>query len=259
MTNLAGWSYDDGFTWTPADAGGDPTSGTAFGTRTGPVDTVANMSQCVPVTPRKTYVLTASAFIPSGAHSTTRAIINIIYYRSTDCTGAGVATNGNITRDLGVWRTVGTMLESPVDARSAKLFLSVGGALAARAYLDKASFREGKCLPTSTTLCLSGERFAVRADWKTPDGTSGSAKTIAFTADSGSFWFFDPSNIELNVKLLDACGLNARYWVFASGSTNVEVTLTVTDTKTGAVKQYLNPQGRLFVTVADTSAFATCP
>jgi hypothetical protein len=64
---------------------------------------------------------------------------------------------------------------------------------------------------------------------------------------------------ELNVKLLDACGFNGRYWVFASGSTNVEVTLTVTDTKTGAVRQYLNPQGRLLVTVADTSAVATCP
>jgi hypothetical protein len=37
------------------------------------------------------------------------------------------------------------------------------------------------------------------------------------------------------------------------------VTLTVTDTKTGAVRQYLNPQGRLLVTVADTSAVATCP
>jgi hypothetical protein len=259
VANLAGWSHDDSFQWTPTDAGGDPTSGTAFGSRNEPVDTVASLSQCVPVTPGKSYVLTASALIPSGAHSTTRAIINLFYYRSTDCTGPAVATNGNFTRDVGVWRTVAAMAVAPVDARSAKAHLSVGGVLAARAYLDKASFREGKCVPTSDTLCLSGERFAVRATWKRTDGPSGPAKTVPFTADSGSFWFFDPSNIELNVKLLDACGFNGRYWVFASGSTNVEVTLTVIDTKTGAVKQYLNPQGKLFGTVADTIAFATCP
>ena len=53
--------------------------------------------------------------------------------------------------------------------------------------------------------------------------------------------------------------MNGRHCVFASGGTNVEVTLTVTDTKTGTVKTYTNPQGRLFTTIADVNAFTSCP
>jgi hypothetical protein len=53
--------------------------------------------------------------------------------------------------------------------------------------------------------------------------------------------------------------VNGRHWVFASGGTNVEVTLTVTDTKTGTTKTYTNPQGHLFSTIADVNAFTSCP
>jgi hypothetical protein len=126
-------------------------------------------------------------------------------------------------------------------------------------YFDKLYFREGKCAGTAASMCLNGDRFRVQASWKRPDGGSGPGGTVPFTADSGSFWFFDPSNIELNVKVLDACSFNGRYWVFASGGTNVEVTLTVTDTQTGMVKAYKNPQGQLFATIGDVNAFATCP
>jgi hypothetical protein len=41
--------------------------------------------------------------------------------------------------------------------------------------------------------------------------------------------------------------------------TNVNVVLTVRDTKNGAVKTYTNPQGVAFQPVQDTAAFATCP
>ena len=44
-----------------------------------------------------------------------------------------------------------------------------------------------------------------------------------------------------------------------SGLTNVGVTVTVTDTKTGAVKTYNSPINKTFAPVLDTSAFATCP
>ena len=55
-----------------------------------------------------------------------------------------------------------------------------------------------------------------------------------------------------------ACGLNDRYWVFAGGLTNVEVTLTVTDTRTQESKTYKNPQNHTFQPFQDTNAFA-CP
>ncbi|MCP4658010.1 MAG: hypothetical protein GY856_21585 [bacterium] len=77
--------------------------------------------------------------------------------------------------------------------------------------------------------------------------------------DSGLFWFFDPDNWEMLVKVLDACGLNGRYWVFAAATTNVEYTLRVVDTETDSVVEYHNPLGTASPAITDTSAFATCP
>ena len=82
---------------------------------------------------------------------------------------------------------------------------------------------------------------------------------VRLTDDSGYFWFFDPTNVEVVFKVLNACGLNQAYWFYAGGLTNVQVTITVTDTKTGAVKTYTNSQGKAFQPVQDSSAFTTCP
>ena len=76
----------------------------------------------------------------------------------------------------------------------------------------------------------------------------------AITTATGAFWFFDPTNLELVVKVLDGRSVNGKFWVFYGSLTNVEFTLTVTDTLTGAVKTYFNPQGQLGG-VADTGAF----
>jgi CSLREA domain-containing protein len=115
------------------------------------------------------------------------------------------------------------------------------------------------CVAGGPTLCLSGNRFQVVATWKTAAGATGSAQGVELTPDSGYFWFFDPTNVELTLKVLNACSLNNRYWVFLSGATDVQVTLTVTDTKNGSVKIYTNPVSHTFLTVTDTNAFATCP
>jgi len=107
-------------------------------------------------------------------------------------------------------------------------------------------------------MCLSGGRFRLTASWITATA-SGNGTAVPLTDDSGYFWFFTASNIEMVVKTLNGCGFNSRYWVFAGGLTNVDVTLTVTDMHTGAVKAYRNPQGTAFQPIQDTSAFATCP
>ncbi|HEY4563258.1 MAG TPA: hypothetical protein VIJ36_09775, partial [Thermoanaerobaculia bacterium] len=72
------------------------------------------------------------------------------------------------------------------------------------------------------------------------------------------FWFFDPANVETIVKVLNGCGLNQRYWVFAGGLTSVQTVITVRDTRTGIAKTYTNPQGTPFQPVQDTSAFMGC-
>ena len=45
----------------------------------------------------------------------------------------------------------------------------------------------------------------------------------------------------------------------AAGLTDVEVTLRVVDTQTGALKTHVNARGIAFQPSQDTSAFATCP
>src|SRR5262245_13904143 len=81
---------------------------------------------------------------------------------------------------------------------------------------------------------------------------------VSLTRDAGYFWFFDPNNVEVVVKVLDGCPVNGRRWVFAAGLTDVHVVLIVTDTQTGASKTYVNPIGTAFLPIQDTDAFSTC-
>jgi hypothetical protein len=115
------------------------------------------------------------------------------------------------------------------------------------------------CTPSATTMCLSDNRFAVSANWQTSDGNSGAGQATKLTAETGYFTFFSATNVEAIIKVLNACGLNSRIWVFAAGLTNVRVDLTVRDTKTGTVKVYTNPLNTAFAPIQDTNAFATCP
>ncbi len=116
------------------------------------------------------------------------------------------------------------------------------------------------CESDPTTMCLNAGRFRVTADWRTPDGATGQGHAIPLTADTGYFWFFNPDNVEIVIKVLNACvdPFNA-HWVFSAGLTNVEVTLRVVDTQTGSVKTYFNPLNTPYPPVQDTSAFARCP
>ena len=70
---------------------------------------------------------------------------------------------------------------------------------------------------------------------------------------------FDDSNVEIVIKVLNACTISNRIWVFAAGLTDVEAVITVLDTSTGASRQYVNQLGTAFAPIQDTSAFATCP
>ncbi len=119
------------------------------------------------------------------------------------------------------------------------------------------SFSESKRRP-STVLRLNEGRFAVEAVWKDFAGNVGQGKAVALNASSGHFWFFDPDNTEIVVKVLDACQSFGHFWVFAAGMTNVEVELVVTDLATGLERRYANAMGKAFEPVLDVDAFSTC-
>jgi hypothetical protein len=117
----------------------------------------------------------------------------------------------------------------------------------------------GACVADANTLCLNNGRFKVTVSYATPAGQNGPGTGVGLTNDSGYFWFFNPANIELVVKVLNACTqATPRYWVFAGGLTNVHVVITVVDTTTGATKTYENPLSTAFVPLQDTHAFP-CP
>lgn len=116
----------------------------------------------------------------------------------------------------------------------------------------------GACVANATTLCLDNARFRVTAFYATPAGASGTGMGVPLTGDSGYFWFFSADNIELVVKVLTACGVNDKFWVFTGGLTNVGVTLVVEDTLTGASQTYSNPVGTAYLPLQDNKAFP-CP
>jgi hypothetical protein len=115
------------------------------------------------------------------------------------------------------------------------------------------------CVAGAETLCLSNGRFRVQVNWKTEDGQIGAGHVVTTSDSSGLLWFFEPSNWEVVVKVLNGCGEpNPRYWLFFAGATNVQYTVTVADTQSGVVKAYFNQLGSSAV-ATETDAFATCP
>jgi hypothetical protein len=121
------------------------------------------------------------------------------------------------------------------------------------------------CASSATTLCIDDQpgdkRFEVDVTYQTNqgNGSAGSGNAIPLTTlgvtQGGLFWFFAPNNPELFVKIIDNCsafpagdpnaGLNG-IWVFASGTTNVGMTITVTDKKTGVQTTYTNQDHKKF-------------
>ncbi len=117
------------------------------------------------------------------------------------------------------------------------------------------------CVPSARTLCLGEGRFRVTASWNLADGSLGEGRAQQLTERSGTFWFFDPANVEMLVKVLDGCrvpGL-AAHWVFVAATTDVGYSLDVLDTRTGIHRTYGNTAGVAAVPVQDTETFVACP
>jgi glycosyl hydrolase family 39 (putative alpha-L-iduronidase)/Ig-like domain-containing protein len=108
--------------------------------------------------------------------------------------------------------------------------------------------------PEARTLSLFSGRFGVEVSWQDHGGGAGFGRAVPGSAQSGFFWFFDPANTELVVKVLDGRSLNGKFWVFYGALSDVEYQITVTDRTTGAVRQYHNASGNV-CGGADTSAF----
>lgn len=116
----------------------------------------------------------------------------------------------------------------------------------------------GSCAGDATSLCLIGGRFEVEIRWRDFQNNVGDGRSVALSDKSGLFWFFGPTNFEVLVKMVDACDAFGANWLFFSSTTNVEMDVTVRDTKTGKTELFHNPLGQTAAPVIDISSFADC-
>lgn len=119
--------------------------------------------------------------------------------------------------------------------------------------LDPGVSPEG-CPVSSRELYFLGSRFRIDVAWRDFEGRTGHGTGSPLGNDSGYYWFFNPQNPELIVKVLDGRPVNGHFWTFYGAVSNVEFTTTVTDLETGLTQRYVNPRRR-FASVGDTESF----
>ena len=105
------------------------------------------------------------------------------------------------------------------------------------------------------SLDLHGGRFHVVAQWQATRDRTGIGHPVAFDDQSGHFWFGSPENPEVFVKVLDACAVNGRYWLFAGGLTNLGVQISFFDDRVDFAIPATNTLGTPFATFIDTVGF----
>lgn len=135
-----------------------------------------------------------------------------------------------------------------------KAFKAAGSSSSVQAEPLRIFESAASCAGSPSALCLLGSRFRVEVQYRDPNtGLVGTGVAVPRTDQSGTFWFFNPQNVELVVKVLDGRPLTGKFWVFYGALSDVEYRITVTDTVTGVSKQYNNPRGNL-CGKGDTSA-----
>jgi len=262
-SGISPWEASDSVaTFSPLDAGGDAASGSIRVTTISQAFTgVGVVSECIPVVAGATYQHRYDYLIEpvDGIHVTVSAQVD--FYSDPTCSvvipsGPGVGGEDSTLAD-GAWHASSDPIDlhkAPAGARGARLRLQVLKPLvngSATAHFDNVVFA------ALDVIWLNNGRFQVTGSWSTAEA-SGRAHGAELTNDTGYLWFFDPNNVEVVIKVLDACDPFGRFWVFVGGLTNLEVDIVVTDLQTGQTKTYHNHRNAPFAPVQDTSTFAAC-
>ncbi|MDX1570712.1 MAG: hypothetical protein R3200_09520 [Xanthomonadales bacterium] len=120
------------------------------------------------------------------------------------------------------------------------------------------------CETTPSRACLL-DRFEIAAEWVDYWGnpatiaehaSAGKAAAVPLDANTVGFWFFDPDNLDLVVRLLPECdGGDDAVSVEVVGLVNVGIDLAVEDTVAGVTRAYRNALGQPFQPLRDPDAF----
>ena len=102
-----------------------------------------------------------------------------------------------------------------------------------------------ECSEGPTRSCMQKGRFLVEARVSYVDGAGtpvrdapARVEEVGLGDTASLFHFFDRSNPELLIKILDGCGVNGKYWVFGSAATDLDWSVLVTDNATGVTLPY---------------------
>lgn len=100
------------------------------------------------------------------------------------------------------------------------------------------------------------DRFAVRILNVTNHPSDGRATPVRFgSRDSAFYWFFNDTNFEVQIKVLNGCAINGFWWVFFAGTTNQGHRIQVGDAITQLVRTYDLALGPPSPARTDTQAF----
>lgn len=89
------------------------------------------------------------------------------------------------------------------------------------------------CSATSTRACVQSGRFSLQVIV-----SSSFVPVATSSSDSAVFWFYSSTNWEVVAKVINACGVNNRYWIFGAGATTTAYNLTVVDWVSGRSANY---------------------
>jgi hypothetical protein len=104
------------------------------------------------------------------------------------------------------------------------------------------------------------DRFVVAIDQVSNHAGNGIATPVRFGSnDSAFFWFFNDTNFEVLIKVLDACEINGHWWVFFAGTTNQAYRVRVADATTQQIQVYHRFEGPPSPAETDTATVFPCP
>ena len=109
-------------------------------------------------------------------------------------------------------------------------------------------------------LLVNG-RFVIAVTYQGYVGAPAYAYSCRMTNSAGYFFFFDSTNVEIPVKMLNACsgGNPASHWFFGAGLTDFAVAIGTFDLFTGLSRTYTNSLGQVFNTKIDQRTPFPCP
>jgi hypothetical protein len=271
--DLSGWEYVEPqhAQWQSADALGRPTSGSLRGTNdsTGSNNYYTLLAApCAAITPGTFYEGGLDYRIPAGQDRILFVFLEVVWYNAGGCADANYIGNYSLVEGSlqdGVWHRAESNvgIEAPVGAAFASFrvdFGKIGADSVGIAEIDNVVFKpRGTCGTTPDRLCLNHDRFQVTSTFENYAGVTGSGFGQSMTDQTGYFWFFNPANVELVIKVINGCNLNSNYWIYAGGLTDVEVALVVKDMSTGTTVPYANHLGTPFQPIGDIGSFPVCP